>query len=237
MQTTFSTLADLGRFANSMLVEAKTVGRIIHEINGKVMASPASRDLKLRWADVYERWTSFELNHPAMTSPDPRLGREDLTLTSRLVATMKQQALELYARWKAEMQAAGIQTSPTQSSSGAANSAPIGPTTTPGGLAQQEKPGGNDKLLKGLLIGAALVGGAAATQQLISGWRNRNGVPVIPAGIPGSSPYFPPGFAPSGFPIPTVPALAQSSRPGPFRFSLPPMPGQYDNADDYEDED
>lgn len=188
-------------------MELGMVDRIMHEINLKVMAFPSGLEMKRKWLDIYERWNGLALNHPLVTSPEPRLMPTELADVALRVARLKAEALALYGAWKTAMASAGIATSkPAQSSSGA--SVQAAPAATITQQAVQEKPG----ILKILLYGAALFGGAAAIHQLWRAWRT-----PAQSAQPQYIPY-PPAYAPA------LPSMVAAPPPPPLMLpSVPPM--------------
>jgi hypothetical protein len=212
------TFAGILEMTTRLRAEMGLVDRVMHEVNGKVMRSPASLPLKRSWLDVYDRWNALALNHPLITSAEPRIPLPEISTTAARVGALKAEGLSLYARWKADMMAMGIPTTPQQAQQAQA-SAMGGPAPTVTQQAENQGPGA----LKVCLYGAALLGGAAAISTIWAAWRKpaQPVYPVLPPNmlpaptIPSLSP-----LASTPVVLPTIPALMPMG--GTMAFSIPP---------------
>lgn len=220
MPAATQTFAGILEMTTRLRAEMGYVDRVMHEINGKVMRSPASLELKRAWLDAYERWNALALNHPLVRSAEPRLPLNEVQTTAATIAGLKTEALSLYARWKADMAAAGINTNPAPAQ---ASSSLGGPAPTVTQQAERQGPG----VLKVCLYGAALLGGAAAISTIWAAWR-KPPQPVYPVMPPGLPPLMPGNHVLSAStqlalpPVPVIPALTPSPASATMAFSIPP---------------
>ena len=176
------TLSALLRTIEEGRTDLRRTDAVMHEINGKLGAPSAPRDLREPWSDVYREWSDFALSSPLLRDREPRVTSDDVKRARAGAAELKRRGLVLYARWKDRVQPRA-----------AASSAVAGdhrPAPAPSVF------GVKNGLLRGALVGAALLGGAAALKVLLDGWKKPAPAPAPTPGMVGGGPY---GMAPMQF--------------------------------------
>lgn len=202
---TYETLDGMARLLGESQAEVQLANKVMHDANGRIMDPRTPHQIRADWQDVYRQWNEFSLACPLLRDSDPRMTREDLRRAMTSALDLKRRGLLVYQRYREVPGLYRPTVARKVSSSGASQ-------TLPGVPAANAKDG---RILRGALIGAALLGGCAAGKVLFDSFRKKRelaAAPPAPRMIPSGygSPYAMPMMPQMQFPMtqmqPFVPA-------------------------------
>jgi hypothetical protein len=188
-------LAGLGKLAQAARDRVRRWDGAVREVNALVSTSPRTPPAMRAEVDrAYAAWLPHA-SSPLLTEADPRMTREDLRDEVASAETAARRVLELYGRWKS---ATGYQ--PGQASA-----------SVSGEAARERRSWTDNGYLKFAVIGATLLGGAAALKAIIG--HTPAAAPPAPAPPPATPTLQPivvnvPQLVPAPFPRARGPRLA-----------------------------